>query len=291
MSSPEQESSVSPVLVVGATGQQGGAVARHLLDAGLPVRALTRSPDRPAARALADRGAEVAAGNLDDADSLRRALDGVERVFCVTQFFEAGYEGEVRQGRLMVDLAREAGVRHFVYSSVGSAHRNTGISHFDSKYEVEKYLTAASVPFTVLRPVFFMENWEGHREEIAAGELVTPLSPDRPVQLLSVEDVGAFALLAFTHPDEWIGRSVDLAGIEVSMTEAAEVFTRITGHPVAVRQIPWEQFRQDEGEEMYVMNRWFETTGYDADLAQLRAAGEPRLTTLEDYLRRTGWQA
>ncbi|MFJ9368624.1 NmrA/HSCARG family protein [Nocardia sp. NPDC101769] len=279
----------SPVLVVGATGQQGGAVARRLLGAGVPVRALTRNPGKASARALADHGAEVVAGDLGDADSIRGALAGVGSVFCVTQFFEAGYDGEVAQGKLMVDLAAEAGVGHFVFSSVGSADKNTGIPHFDSKYEVERHLAASSLPFTVLRPVFLMENWEGRREEIMHGSLVTPLSADRPLQQVSVEDIGTFTLLALTRPEHWIGRSVDLAGDELSMTETAEVFTRVTQRPVAVAPISWDEFRDRQGEEMYVMNRWFETTGYEADLDSLRTLN-PDMLTFENYLHRHHWQ-
>ncbi|MCP9206565.1 NmrA/HSCARG family protein [Streptomyces sp. NEAU-Y11] len=277
------------VLVVGATGQQGGAVARHLLAADRPVRALTRSPGKPAARALADRGAQVVAGDLGDADSLRAALDGVAAVFCVTQFFEAGYEGEVRQGRLMVDLAEQAGVDHFVFSSVGSADRNTGIPHFDSKYEIERHLARSRLPYTVLRPVFLMENWEGRRSELMDGVLETPLSPDRPVQQVSVEDIGAFTLLALSRPAQWKGRSVDLAGDELSMTRTAEVFARVLRRAVQVRRVSWEDFRAQQGEEMYVMNRWFETTGYAADLARLRQE-RPGTLSLEDYLRGHRWE-
>ena len=279
----------SPVLVVGATGQQGGAVARHLLGAGVPMRALTRNPHKPAARALADQGAEVVAGDLADADSMRRALAGAGAVFLVTQFFEAGYAGEVAQGKLMVDLAGEAGVRHFVFSSVGSADKNTGIPHFDSKYEIERYLAARFASFTVVRPVFLMENWKGRRAEITGGSLATPLSPERPLQQVSVEDIGAFTLMVLTQPDRWKGRSVDLAGDELSMTETAEVFARVTQRPVALRPVSWDDFREQQGEEMYVMNRWFETTGYQADLNWLREVN-PQMLTLEDYLRRHHWQ-
>lgn len=278
------------VLVVGATGQQGGAVARHVLAAGRPVRALTRNPAKPAARILADQGAQVVAGDLGDAESLRGVLAGVDAVFCVTQFFEAGYEGEVRQGKLLVDLAAQAGVEHFVFSSVGSADRDTGIPHFDSKYEVERYLAESAVPFTVLRPVFLMENWEAMRREIAEGSLATPLSPERPVQQVSVEDIGAFCLLALNRPEEWKGRAVDLAGDELSMAQTAEAFAGALQRKVEVQRIPWEDFRAQQGEEMYAMNRWFETTGYQADVSRLRAL-HPGILTLAEYLRRNGWQA
>src|SRR5216683_2851241 len=237
------------VLVVGATGKQGGAVAHHLLAAGLLVRTLTRNPDKPAARTLADRGGEGVAG----------------------------------------DLAAAAGVGHFVFTSVCSADKNTGIPHFDSKYQVERHLAAGSVPFTIVRPVFLMENWELYREAIGGGSLVSPLSPERPLQQVSVEDIGAFTLIALTQPDRWKGRSVDLAGDELSMTETAEVFARVTQRPVAMWQISWDEFRDQQGEEMYVMNRWFETTGYHADLNWLRQVN-PQMLTLEDYLRQHRWQ-
>src|SRR5258708_2422062 len=272
------------VLVVGATGKQGGAGAQHLLGAGMLVRALTRNPDKPAARTLADRGAEGVAGDLGDADSVRRALAGVSAVFCVTNFYEAGYAGEVAQGELMVDLAAAAGVGHFVFSSVCSADKNTGIPHFDSKYQVERYLAAGSVPFTVVRPVFLMENWELYRKAIGGGWVVSRFSRERPLQQVSVEDSGAFSLIRLPQPDRGKGGSVDLAGDDLSMTETAEAFARVTQRPVAMWQISWDDFRDQQGEEMYVMNRWFETTGYHADLNWLRQ-GNPQILTLQEDLR------
>ncbi|MFF9089868.1 NmrA family NAD(P)-binding protein [Streptomyces sp. NPDC014991] len=194
------------------------------------------------------------------------------------------------QGRLMVDLAAQAGVEHFVFSSVGSADRNTGIPHFGSKYEIEQHLARSPLPFTVLRPVFLMENWEGARPLIVDGSLVTPLSPERPLQQVGVEDIGAFTLLAMSRPDQWAGRSVDLAGDELSMTRSAEVFARVVQWPVAVRRISWDDFREQQGEEMYVMHRWFETAGYEADVTRLREI-RPQTLSLEDYLREHHWQA
>ena len=134
-----------------------------------------------------------------------------------------------------------------------------------------------------------MENWELYREAIGGGSLVSPLSPERPLQQVSVEDIGAFTLIALTQPDRWKGRSVDLAGDELSMTETAEVFARVTQRPVSMWQISWDDFRDQQGEEMYVMNRWFETAGYHADLNWLRQVN-PQMLTLEDYLRQHHWQ-
>ena len=135
------------ILVTGATGQQGGAVARHLLkQPGFAVRALTRDSAKPAARALAQAGAEVVRGDLDDPASVRRALEGAWGVFSVQNFMETGYEGEIRQGKALADAAKAAGVQHFVYTSVVSADRKTGLPHFESKWQIEQHIVQADCP-------------------------------------------------------------------------------------------------------------------------------------------------
>jgi uncharacterized protein YbjT (DUF2867 family) len=147
------------ILVTGATGHQGGATARELLRKGHRVRAMTRKPEGEKARALAARGAEVVQGDLDDPGSVERALAGAWGAFAVQNTWEAGVEREEEQGKRFAELARKVGVRHFVYSSVGSAHRRTGIPHFDNKWRVEETVRRAGFPsYTILRPVFFMEN-------------------------------------------------------------------------------------------------------------------------------------
>ncbi len=278
-----------PVLVSGATGHQGGAVASNLLQRGFGVRALTRDPDKPAARLLAERGAEVVRGDLEDRSSLDRTLEGAYGAFSVQNFFEAGYEGEVRQGKALADAAKEAGVSHFVYSSVGSAYRNTGIPQFESKWEVEEHVREVSLPYTILRPVGFMQNWEGMREQVLGGTIAQPLDPDKPLQQVNVEDIGAFAAMAFEDPERWIEREVDLAGDELTMHQFVETFGRVTGREVSYFQVPWDQYREAMGEEFTAMNRWFDEVGYEADIAALR--GEyPELSTLEHYLRTHGWE-
>jgi len=277
------------ILVTGATGQQGGAVARKLLERGFAVRVLTRDTQKPAAKELVGLGAEVVEGDLDDRASIERALEGVRGVFSVQQFAETGVEGEVRQGKALADAAKETGVEHFVYSSVGSAHKETGIPHFDSKWEVEEHARGIGLPCTVLRPVFFMQNWEWMREPILGGALPQPLDPEKPLQNVAVEDIGAFAALAFENPDQWIGREVDLAGDEMTMTDIAGAFSRVTGREVSYVQTPWDQFEEQMGEEFAVMYRWFDDVGYEADIGALRSE-HPGLTSLEDYLRGHGWE-
>jgi len=277
------------ILVSGATGKQGGAVARSLLERGFAVRALTRNPDKAEARELADLGAEVVGGDLEDRSSIERVLDGVHGVFSVQQFQEVGIEGEIRQGVQLADAAKAAGVEHYVYSSVGSAHRDTGIPHFDSKFEVEEHVRASGVPYTVLRPVFFMQNLEFMREPILGGTLPQPLDTDRPFQMVAVEDIGVFAAMAFEDPETWIGREVDLAGDELTMPEIAATFSRVIGREVDYFQVPWEGFEEQMGEEYTVMYRWFNDYGYEADIPALRKE-HPGLIPFERYLRDHGWE-
>jgi uncharacterized protein YbjT (DUF2867 family) len=278
------------VLVTGATGQQGGAVARNLLERGFGVRALTRDPEKPEAKVLAERGAEVVRGDLEDRSSLDRALEGVYGVFSVQNFWEAGYEREIEQGKRLVDAAKAADVEHYVYSSVGSAHRETGIPHFDSKWEVEEHLRGSGVPFTILRPVFFMQNWEMFgKDQILGGTLAQPLDPDKPFQMLAAADIGVFVALAFENPGEWIGREVELAGDEMTMPEVAGTFSRVVGREVSYYQVPWDQFEENAGEEATVMYRWFNDHGYEADIAALREE-HPGLITFEEYLRTHDWE-
>jgi uncharacterized protein YbjT (DUF2867 family) len=278
------------ILVSGATGQQGGVVARELLERGFGVRALTRDPEKPAAKELAEKGAEVVRGDLEDRSSLERELEGVHGVFSVQNFWEAGYEREVRQGTQLADAAKEAGISHFVYSSVGSAHRQTGLLHFESKREVEEHVRGSGLPYTILRPVFFMQNWEVFgRDQILGGTLAQPLDPDKSLQMLAAEDVGVFVTMALDNPDEWIGREVDLGGDEMTMREIAGTFSRVIGREVSYFQVPWDQFEQAAGEEAYRMYRWFNDYGYEADIAALREV-HPGLITFEQYLRTHDWE-
>jgi uncharacterized protein YbjT (DUF2867 family) len=148
------------ILVVGATGKQGGAVARHLLNNGFRVKALTRNAKSPAARRLVERGAEVVVGNLDDQESLKEVVVGVTGVFSMQNYWEegVGYEGEIRQGKNLADIAKASGVQHFVQSTMADGctfpHQ---LEHFKSKAEVEKYIKAIQLPYTFLGTVTFMD--------------------------------------------------------------------------------------------------------------------------------------
>ena len=189
-------------------------------------------------------------------------------------------------------MAAKSGVRHFVYTSVGSAQRKTGIPHFDNKARVEDAVTGAGFhSWVILRPAFFMQNWYGFlREPILNGTLPLPLTPQTALQQISVEDIGAFAALAFQNPSKWAGRTIELAGDELTMLQVAETLGRVLGRNVKYIQVPWEQFRQDAGEEMTKMYRWFNYVGYHVDIATLRMEYS-NLSTLEKALRQQDWTA
>ena len=282
------ENSNQTILVTGATGNQGGTVARHLLQRGkFKVRAMVRDENKPAAQALKQAGAELVIGDFNDQTSLDRALQGAYGIFSI-QDFRDGAEVEIRQGKALAEAAKSAGIGHFVYSSVGSAERNTGIPHFDSKFQVEEYIRAIGLPYTILRPVFFMYNYNGMRSMAENGTLLQPLSPDTKLQQLSEEDYGKMVAEVFERPADFVNRAIEVASVEMTMPEIAAAFSHVLGKPVNYQQIPFEAFEQQAGEEVTIMFRWFENVGYTADFAQLeRDFSAP--SDFESYLRDRGW--
>ncbi len=271
------------ILVTGATGTQGGAVARELLRRGYRLRGLTRHPAGERAQALARQGITMVAGDFAEPDSLARAMQGAYGVFAVTDFWEHGYAREVAHGKAIVDAAKRAGIRHLVYTSVASADQATGIPHFDSKYEIEEYLAASGVGWSVVRPVSFMDNWRWRRDEILAGEYRDPGSPAQRQQWIAASDIGFFVAEAFDHPDQWLGRAVEIAGDELTLAELATVLSDVTGRPVRPVQIPWAQYEAENGPELTRMHRWFASVGYTVDVRSLRER-YPDLVTARQYL-------
>ncbi|MEG4281293.1 NmrA/HSCARG family protein [Microcoleus sp. MON1_C1] len=277
------------ILVTGATGNQGSAIARHLLQRGnFKVRALVRDPNKPASVALQQAGAELVIGDLNDRASIDRALQGAYGVFSL-QIFQDGLDTEIRQGKAVAAAASLAGIQHFVYSSVGSAERNTGVPHFDSKFQVEEYIRASELPYTILRPVFFFYNYNMMRPMLETGTLFQPLSPETKLQQLSEEDYGEMVADVFDRPADFMNREIELASVDMTMPEIAAAFSRVLGKTVEYQQIPFEAFEQQIGEELTIMYRWFENVGYAADLEQLKH-DFPAPTDFESYLRDHDWQ-
>jgi uncharacterized protein YbjT (DUF2867 family) len=266
------------ILITGATGKQGGAVVRALTGKGFHLRAMTRKPDSDAALALAAAGVELVRGDLDDTASLKSALAGAWGTLAVQNTWEAGVEKEEEQGKRFATIAREAGVRHFVYQSVGSAHRKTGIPHFDNKSRVEDTVRSLNFPtHVILRPVFFMENllspWF-----LKGDTLYAAMKPTTVLQMIAVGDIGLYGARAFTDAATLNRREIDIAGDAVTIPQAAAILTKALGRTIEFVQIPIEEVRKTSA-DMALMLEWFDRVGYEADIPALtREFGIPPTT-------------
>ncbi len=280
------------IAVNGATGQQGGAVARKLLADGWKVRALTRDIDKPAAQELASLGAEIFSGDMENRAELDSAFKGAYGVFSFQNFWlpNVGFEGEIRQGKNVAAAAKAAGVNHLVFSSVGAAHRGMGQKHFESKWIIEQYIHSLDIPYTILRPAFFMGNYNWSRAQILNGILTgMGLRPEKGLQSVAVEDIGVFVALAFANPEQYIGKTIELSGDELTEAQIADTFTKVIGRPVKLTMPTGDGGRRRSEEEMIAMFNFFNGEGYGADIPALRKL-HPGLLTLEQYLRKNGWE-
>lgn len=275
------------ILVTGATGQQGGAVATALLTKGQKIRVMSRTPEK--ASALAKAGAEVVKGNLTNASDLQAALRGVHGVFAMSTPFEAGMDQEVRQGIMMADAAKQAGIAHYVYTSVGSAHRNTGIPHFETKWKVEQHIRQIGLPATVLRPVWFMENFTTFSKPSAEGILMMPMRADKKLAMVALRDIGEFGAAAFMRPNDFLGQAIDLAGDELTMPDVAAHLSKVTGRSIQFQGLPLEQAEAAMGHDLATMFRWFNEVGYQINVAALKQTFGIPLTTFAEWIQTVDW--
>lgn len=280
------------IAVTGATGQQGGVVARRLLANGWNVRALTRDASKPAAKELAALGAEIRAGDMENRAELDAAFKGVYGVFSVQNYWlpNVGFDGEIKQGKNTADAAKAAGVELLLFSSVGAAHRGMGQKHFESKWIIEQYIESIGVPYTILRPAAFMENYNWSRAYILNGTFTSRgLRPDKGVQIIAAEDIGVFAGIVFADPKKYLGKTLELAGDELTDQQIAEIFTKVIGRPVKLTAPSGAGSGRASEEEIKAMFNFFNGEGYNADIPALRKI-HPGLLTLEQYLRKNGWE-
>ncbi|PPJ14069.1 NmrA family transcriptional regulator [Nocardia nova] len=274
-----------PVLVLGATGGQGGAVADALLSRGVAVRAMVRDPQGRRAQQLDERGAELVSGSLDDRAALAAAMANVAGVFALTTPFETGVDAEVRQGRAIIGAAGDAGVPHLVFSSVASADQNTMIPHFESKAVIEQELTASGLPATVVAPTYFFDNALGGRRELLDGVLELPIPSDRPLQQLAREDLGQFVAHVLREPDRYLGERVELAGDAPTPADMAADIGDALGRPVAHRQTSLEAIGNPD---MHAMWAFLDAGGYRVDIEALhRATPEVEWTSFRSWALRT----
>jgi uncharacterized protein YbjT (DUF2867 family) len=278
------------VVVTGATGKQGGAVARGLLERGHKVRAVTRDSNSNQAKSLAHAGATLVTASLEDTAAVKKALEGATSLFAMTTPF-GGTDAEIRQGIAAADAARAADV-HLVFTSVGSANRQTGVPHFDSKYEVEKHIGKVGVRATILAPVAFMENLYFIKDQLATGVYAAALSPTRALAQVAVSDIGSVAIRVLEDPARFTGKRFEVAGDELSGNDTMSVLSRVTGRNLTYFQVPLEVVRQRMGEDAVKMYEWFDRVGFSVDRAALRREfPDVAFQDFESWAKKQDWSA
>ncbi len=260
-------------LVLGATGNQGGAVTNALLEAGHAVRALVRDASSVKAQALAARGVELAIGDFDHGDTITAAALGVDGVFVNTSPFVpgVGLDGEVRQGRTIIDALVNAKVPHVVYSSVSDANGQTGVPHFETKFDAEQYLAASGLAHTITAPVYFSDNvlmpW--NLPGLQAGTFRQALPANRILQVVSVGEIGRFNAAVLARGVALAGRRINYAGDELTSAQIAERLSAAGGREIAYDAQPVEEVAS-YSPDMAAMFKWFDAVGYTADIDGLR---------------------
>jgi uncharacterized protein YbjT (DUF2867 family) len=244
-------------------------VVKSLLERGHEVRAVTRDTDSAKARELANAGVRLIRMSLEDAPVFTKALEGATSLFAMTTPFEGGPQAETRQGIAAADAAKAAGV-DLVFTSASSANRQTGIPHFDSKYEVEKHIARIGVRATIPAPAYFMENLHFGKEQLRKGIYAAPLPPTRQLVHIAVADIGAVAVRIFEDPGRYAGKRLDLGGDELTGNDVVAILSRVTGRPFTYFQVPQDVIRQRMGEDGVRMFEWFNTVGYTVDREALR---------------------
>ncbi|MEU1009441.1 NmrA/HSCARG family protein [Streptomyces sp. NPDC005890] len=281
------------IAVTGATGAQGGATVRAALAAGHRVRALTRRPDAPAATALRDLGAEVRPADFDDPASLDAALAGADALFAVTTPFGTDTHTEIRQGTALVDAAAGARLGHVVLTSAAHADRGTGIPHYESKWAVEQHLRASGLPWTVIAPAAFMDNYASGwtLDGLRTGVFAWPMPADRPLTLIPAADIGGFAALVLGRRDDFAGHRIDIASDALTPAQIAAALTTALGRPVTHQEVPLAQVRTHSA-DLAAMFAYFTDAGLDVDVAGLRRAHpEVGWHTFADWAHGQDWAA
>lgn len=274
----------NPILVLGATGTHGGAVARGLLAAGLGVRALVRDPDSDRAQALADLGMGLVRGDLLERASLVPAFADVAAVYAVTTPFAHGADDEERQGDTIIGAATESHLDWLLLASVAAADR-AAVPHFASKARIEQRLAATDLAWTVIAPSYFYENVLGSRAAIIDGRLPLALPPDRPLHQVALPDLGRFVAAVLARRDEHLNRRIEVAG-DAPTPEAMAAAIGVLYERVALETIGQRSL------DLAAMYAFLSDEGYGIDVPRLRAAyPEVAWTSFADWAHRIDWSS
>ncbi|MEX3928792.1 NmrA/HSCARG family protein [Paraburkholderia sp. BR10936] len=288
------------ILVIGATGAQGGATARRLLAAGRTVRFLTRDPDSPTARALIEMNAQGLRGDLDDRESLDKAMEGVRSVFSVLLPDFDRSDRERRQGFALINAARNAGVPQFVHTSVAQAgnhltfpdwhEKRWNQKYWTDKWDVEEAVRSAGFEsWTVLQPAFMMDNLAEPKAgtmfpHLREGLLLSALMPDSRLDWVAADDVGALAASALNDAQRWHGETVPLASEKLTMSEVGSRLGQVLGTQIRVSHVSPDEARAKGLAPGWVnAQEWINAVGYRVDIDSLSERGI-QLTSMTDWI-------
>jgi uncharacterized protein YbjT (DUF2867 family) len=275
------------IFVTGGSGNQGNAVARSLIKNGFKVKTLSRKPQNANVQSLKKIGVEIIEGDLNDSSTYRDALVNVYGIFCVLSY-DAGVDKEIRQGFRLADLAREAHVKHFVYSSVIGCDLDTGIPHWESKLKIENHIKHIGLPYTIIRPTSLYENFliPPVKSRIVRGKLGTPVRKNVVQQFISVQDIGEITASVLLNPDKYLGKTLTIAAEELDMGSVSEIFTDAMGKPVTYQALPMFITRLLMGKDLAKMFRWVNhhNARFVEDLPSFKK-DYPNLLPLKDWVR------
>jgi uncharacterized protein YbjT (DUF2867 family) len=245
------------IFVTGGTGNQGGAVARNLVQQGFTVKVLTRNIESPKSQNLKNLNIELINGDLNNTDTFREHLKDIYGIFSV-QSFENGVDKEMNQGIALADLGKEINIKHFLYSSVFAANLNTGVPHMDSKFKIENHIRQIGLPFTILRPTSLYENFliPQVKKGILKGKLVQPINRNTVQQYIASEDIGKAAAKIFQNNDNYLGKTIPLATEQLSTQEVAEIFSKALNKKIVYKKLPALITRLFLGNGLFKMFKW-----------------------------------
>lgn len=275
------------ILVIGATGQQGGAVARVLLAEGWSVRGFTRNTTSDAAQELTALGVEMVQGDLADRDSVDKAMEAVYGVFNVHPGPLAMDQDEVQAGKNIADAAKAHQVAHLVYSSAIGVDQAAQTGMQTEKAIVEAYIQALGISYTILRPASFMENFLNPKFGLQGTTFTTAALPTTHMQLIALEDIGKLAAMAFRQPETFHHKIIELSGDTLTPVQMAAAMSKATGQHITYQLLPMETLRQLH--PRFARGYEFLNSGKatKADEASLRNI-HPDLMTFETWLKKTG---
>lgn len=250
------------IFVTGITGNQGGAVARHLVVGGHKVTGLTRDVNSEKAKQWKDQGVSIVEGDLKDPNTYASAISGSDAIYLVQAL--QGKDREIQQGKQFIDVAKEKGIGHLVYASVLGADLNTGVPHFESKHALEQYLKSSNINHTILRPASFFENYLFPQvaNGITKGKFVSPLDKSCKQQMIGVDDIGKIAAQVFSNSEKYAMKTLSIATDENQIGDMPQLFSEAIGRPVKYKKLPGIIVRLAMGKDLHKMFKYMNKNNF-----------------------------